>query len=163
MTFFLTNLFFNLLGLKNIFFLFKFRKMHIFQQQTQVFQNSNGHVRKAFKIVKGNDSKVMEVKGVTNKENPSIYHILKTLKKNNMAIHQYYKINETDIMHLLKEGNQEEELKNLSVKEKVKEKKVVQKEGKKKVVQKEEKKKVIQKEEKKKLVQKEKKKKVVKK
>ncbi len=94
--------------------------MHIFQQQTQVFQNSNGHVRKAFKIVKGNDSKVMEVKGITNKENPSIYHILKTLKKNNMAIHQYYKINENDIMRLLKEGNQEDSFESLKKEEKKK-------------------------------------------
>ncbi|MFY7987403.1 MAG: hypothetical protein ACOVNP_00870 [Flavobacterium sp.] len=111
--------------------------MHIFQQQTQVFQNSNGHVRKAFKIVKGNDSKIMEVKGVANKENPSVYHILKTLKKNNMAIHQYYKINEDDIMRLLKEGNQERELENLKKEEKVVIKSV-KKDAKKKVVKKEE-------------------------
>ncbi len=139
--------------------------MHIFQQQTQVFQNSNGHVRKAFKIVKGNDSKVMEVKGVTNKENPSIYHILKTLKKNNMAVHQYYKINEDDIMRLLKEGNQEQELENLKKKED--KKVIIKKDEKKKVVKKDEKKKIIKtsikKDKKKKVVKKEEKKKVVKK
>jgi hypothetical protein len=132
--------------------------MHIFQQQTQVFQNSNGHVRKAFKIVKGNDSKVMEVKGVTNKENPHVYHILKTLKKNNIALHQYYKIDESDIMRLLKEGNQEQELENLKKEKKVEKKKVVKKEEKKKVVKtsikKEEKKKVLKKEGKKKIVKK---------
>ncbi len=144
--------------------------MHIFQQQTQVFQNSNGHVRKAFKIVKGNDSKVIEVKGVTNKENPSLYHILKTLKKNNMAFHQYYKINETDIMRLLKEGNQEEEFKNLNKEEdkkrivtkksaKDKKKKIgisksIKKEDKKKVVKKSVKKEVKKKEVKKKIIKK---------
>ncbi len=137
--------------------------MHIFQQQTQVFQNSNGHVRKSFKIVKGNDSKVMEVKGVTNKENPSIYHILKTLKKNNMAIHQYYKINEDDIMRLLKEGNQEKEFMNLNNKEKEEKKKIIKKEEKKKIIKKEEKKKIIKKEEKKKIIKKEEKKKIIKK
>ncbi len=133
--------------------------MHIFQQQTQVFQNSNGHLRKAFKIVKGNDSKVMEVKGVTNKENPHVYHILKTLKKNNMAFHQYYKIDESDIMRLLKEGNQEQELENLKKDKKVEKKKVVsKKEEQKKVV-----KKSLKKEEKKKVLKKEGKKKIVKK
>ncbi len=138
--------------------------MHIFQQQTQVFQNSNGHVRKAFKIVKGNDSKVMEVKGVTNKENPSIYHILKTLKKNNMAVHQYYKINEHDIMRLLKEGNQEDSFETLkkgkkevlpSVQEKVKISKNIKKDKKKKLVKKSIKKVVtpsLKKDEKKKVV-----------
>ena len=126
--------------------------MHIFQQQTQVFQNSNGHIKKTFKIVKGNDSKVMEVKGVTNKENPSIYHILKTLKKNNMAVHQYYKIDENDIMRLLKEGNQEEEFKNFK-----KEKRDLKKEGdseRMKSIQKNEKKKLIKKVEKKKAINK---------
>jgi hypothetical protein len=134
--------------------------MHIFQQQTQVFQNSNGHIKKTFKIVKGNDSKVMEVKGVTNKENPSIYHILKTLKKNNMAVHQYYKIDENDIMRLLKEGNQEEEFKNFK-----KEKKDLKKEGdseRMKSIQKNEKKKLIKKVEKK-SIQKNEKKKLIKK
>ena len=136
--------------------------MHIFEQQTQVFQNSNGHMRKAFKIVKGSDSKVMELKGITNKKNPSIYHILKTLKKNNMEIHQFYKINENDIMRLLKEGNEENLLKDLKKKE-------VKKEEKKKIIKKEEKKKIIKKvkkEEKKKIikkVKKEEKKKVIKK
>ena len=138
------------------------KKMHIFEQQTQVFQNSNGHMRKAFKIVKGSDSKVMELKGITNKKNPSIYHILKTLKKNNMEIHQFYKINENDIMRLLKEGNEENLLKDLKKKE-------VKKEEKKKIIKKEEKKKIIKKvkkEEKKKIikkVKKEEKKKVIKK
>ncbi len=125
--------------------------MHIFQHQTHVFQNNNGNVRKSFKIVKGNDSKVMEIKGVTNKENPSIYHILKSLKKNNMAIHQYYKINETDIMRLLKEGNQEKEFENLNKKE-VKKKEdtiTLKKDKKKKIV-----KKIIKKEDKKKEVKK---------
>ena len=139
--------------------------MHIFEQQTQVFQNSNGHVRKAFKIVKGSDSKVMELKGITNKKNPSIYHILKTLKKNNMAIHQFYKINENDIMRLLKEGNEENLLKDLKKKEEKKEK--VKKEEKKEKVKKEEKKKEVKKEEKKKevkkVIKKEEKKKVIKK
>lgn len=128
--------------------------MRIFQQQTQVFQNSNGHVHKAFKIVKGSDSKVMEIKGVTNKENPSIYHILQTLKKNNMAVHQYYKIDENDIMRLLKEGNQEdslESLKKVVKKKKVEKKKEVKKKEEKK---KEEKKKIIKKVEKKKIVKK---------
>ena len=135
------------------------KKMHIFEQQTQVFQNSNGHMRKAFKIVKGSDSKVMELKGITNKKNPSIYHILKTLKKNNMEIHQFYKINENDIMRLLKEGNEENLLKDLKKKE-------VKKEEKKKIIKKEEKKKIIKKEEKKKIikkVKKEEKKKIIKK
>ena len=47
-----------------------------------------------------------------------------------MAVHQYYKINEDDIMRLLKEGNQEEELENLkkeSIQKKVIQKKVIQK------------------------------------
>ncbi len=127
--------------------------MHIFQQQTQVFQNSNGHVRKAFKIVKGNDSKVMEVKGVTNKENPSIYHILKTLKKNNMAVHQYYKIDEHDIMRLLKEGNQEQDFESLKKEKKSLVKKDLKKKVEKKVKKKVEKKK-IKKSEKKKVIKK---------
>ncbi len=110
--------------------------MHIFQHHSQVYQNNNGQVHKEFKIVKGNDTKVMEYKGISNKENPSLYHILKTLKKNNMVYQQYYKINEDDIMRLLKEGNEEKEMKNLVQKKKVENKSVEKKSVEKKSVKK---------------------------
>jgi hypothetical protein len=98
--------------------------MRIFQQQTQIVQNTNGHVHKTFKIVKGNSEKVMKVEGITNKNDPSLYHILQTLRKNNIVQKKYYKIHEDDIAQLLKEGDRKRDIENIKKYVVVKKKKV---------------------------------------
>ncbi len=78
--------------------------MRFFQQQSSFFQNSNGHVKRGFKVVKGDEQKSIGVEGISNDRNPSVFHILETLRKNQMASKRYYQIHEADILHLLKEG-----------------------------------------------------------
>ncbi len=118
--------------------------MRIFQHQTQIIQNSNGHVRKAFKIVKGNSEKVMKVEGMTNKNDSSLYHILQTIRNHNLVHKKYYKIHEDDIVQLLKEGERKRDIENMKnskkvvvVKKSKKEKKEVKNEKKEKKEKKE--------------------------
>ncbi len=84
--------------------------MHIFQHQSQIIQNSAGRVQKSFRVVKGNGEKVMKLEGVSNRNDPSLYHILQTLRKNNMSAKRYYQIHEEDIVRLLKEGDRVKDL-----------------------------------------------------
>jgi hypothetical protein len=123
--------------------------MRIFQHQTQIIQNSNGHVHKAFKIVKGNSEKIMKVEGMTNKNDSSLYHILQTIRNHNLVHKKYYKIHEDDIVQLLKEGERKRDIENMKnskkvvvVKKSKKEKKEVKNEKKEKKEKKEVKKEV---------------------
>ena len=120
--------------------------MRIFQHQTQIIQNSNGSVRKSFKIVKGNSEKIMKVEGVTNKNDPSLLHILQTIRKHNLVHKKYYKIHEDDILQLLKEGDRKRDIENMKNSKKEKSKEVKSKEVKSKEVKSKEVKKVKSKE-----------------
>lgn len=92
--------------------------VHIFEQKVQMMTNSNGHVQKAFKVVKGTNSQVVQVEGKTNKDNSSLYHILQTIRKNNAVMKQYYKIHEKDLYHLFHEGERLSDYKKLTSKKK---------------------------------------------
>ncbi len=116
--------------------------MRIFQHQSQIVQSSNGNIQRAFKVVKGNDEKMMKMEGVSNRGDPSLFHIIQTLRKNHMSAQRYYTIHEDDILDLLKEGERKkdiESMKNYKSLGKVEEKK---KSIKKRVEKKVEKKKV---------------------
>ncbi len=79
--------------------------MEFYEQKTTTFQNQNGRVRSAFKVVKAKDGVIKSMEGVSNRNNASLYHILQTIRKNNMEMRSRYSIHMDDLKKLLMEGD----------------------------------------------------------
>ena len=79
--------------------------MDFYEQKTTTFQNQNGRVRSAFKVVKAKNGVMKSMEGVTNKNDNTLYHILQTIRKNNMEMRSRYSIHVDDLKRLLIEGD----------------------------------------------------------
>ena len=79
--------------------------MEFYEQKTTTFQNQNGRVRSAFKVVKAKNGVMKSVEGVTNRNDNTLYHILQTIRKNNMEMRSRYSIHVDDLKRLLIEGD----------------------------------------------------------
>lgn len=101
--------------------------VRIYQQETSIYQNKDGVVRKSFRVLQSNGEKVVQTEGVSNQKNASKYHILRTIcqgknefpnggrcishgspkgkRRDDKKKEQSFVISEKDILHLLKEGN----------------------------------------------------------
>ncbi len=79
--------------------------MEFYEQKTTTFQNQNGRVRSAFKVVKAKDGVMKSMEGVTNRNDNTLYHILQTIRKNNMEMRSRYSIHVDDLKRLLIEGD----------------------------------------------------------
>jgi hypothetical protein len=79
--------------------------MEFYEQKTTTFQNQNGRVRSAFKVVNAKDGMMKSMEGVSNKNNNTLYHILQTIRKNNMEMRSRYSIHIDDLKRLLMEGD----------------------------------------------------------
>jgi site-specific DNA-cytosine methylase len=107
----------------------------LYSKTIQQLQKPNGKKVTAFKVLKGKDGMISQVKGVTSKENNSIYDInMNIIKKMDYGViqkkHRSFKIKSSDILTLLKESRSKnlKESSNKQIKDGDKsEKKVVKK------------------------------------
>ena len=79
--------------------------MEFYEQKSTTFRNQNGRVRSAFKVVKAKNGVMKSMEGISNKNDTSLYHILQTIRKNNMAMRSRYSIHMDDLKKLLMEGD----------------------------------------------------------
>ena len=87
--------------------------MEFYEQKSTTFRNQNGRVRSAFKVVKAKDGVMKSMEGISNKNNASLYHILQTIRKNNMEMRSKYSIHMDDLKKLLIEGDRMNDYKKI--------------------------------------------------
>jgi hypothetical protein len=78
-----------------------------FKQSVDHFQNSNGHKKTSFEIIKGKNGEIQQIKGIGNKDE---YHIKQVIHKKNkdsgkiISKKRVFKIKSSNLMSLLKES-----------------------------------------------------------
>ena len=87
--------------------------MEFYEQKSTTFRNQNGRVRSAFKVVKAKDGVMKSMEGISNKNDASLYHILQTIRKNNMEMRSKYSIHMDDLKKLLIEGDRMNDYKKI--------------------------------------------------
>jgi len=89
-----------------------------YKESVSSFKNNNGKEKKSFEIIKGKNGELKQIQGISNNNDPSIYHIHEKIQKiNNHGIlhskQRSFKLKSTDIINLLKdEPNTREEIKD---------------------------------------------------
>ena len=82
----------------------------LYSQSIQQIKKPDGKKITAFKVLKGKDGMISQVKGISSKENDSIYNVHMDVKKIDKEghiekKHKTFKIKSSDILSLLKESH----------------------------------------------------------
>lgn len=115
-----------------------------YKESVSSFKNIDGKQKKSFEVIKGKNGEIKQIKGISNNNDPSIYHIHEKIQKINEhgilhSKHQAFKLKSTDIINLLKdEPNIHEKIKESKEKktnyEPIKKKKIINKDSENKVM-----------------------------